>query len=130
MSFVTLENQDIVSKSLAKLAEAIDEKATLDVMQTAANNLAENVRTAAPLGPTGNLKKGIVAKVFKEQRKGDPSSFVGIDYGIAPHAHLVEFGTVKAAPHPFFRHTIDTSKESVRRDISDGLKKVIFSIVK
>lgn len=153
MSLVTLNGLDVIDQKLAELASMIDEPRALDVMQSAADGLAGKIKNAAPQGPTGNLKQGVVAHKFKKQRRGNPAAFVGIDYRYAPHAHLVEYGTrnprevktkkvlsdgtvfygksVEPMPaHPFFRPTVDNSKDSIRQDISDGLRKIILDIAR
>jgi len=70
--------------------------------------MAAKIKRLAPLGPTGNLKKSIVAKPF--QAAGPSDAFVAIDRKIAPHAHLIEYGTVKMPAKPFFRRGIEQSK--------------------
>lgn len=51
------------------------------------------VRSNAPEGPTRNLKKAVRTKKLPP-RPGMPSvTMVGLDYGIAPHQSLVEFGS-------------------------------------
>ncbi len=63
---------------------------------------------------TGALSRSLVSKPFSKQRKGEPAVFVAVDYAIAPHAHLVEFGhggPKPAAPKPFFRSVVHAWKE-------------------
>lgn len=87
--------------------------------------IAEEARTLAPLGPTGNLKRGIVAK---ENKKASGfavvgAAYVGVDYGIAPHAHLVEFGARggEMPAHPFIRPAVDAKQNEVLRAIEADL---------
>ena len=66
---------------------------------------------------TSNLSRSLVSKPFAKQRKGEPAAFVAVDYNIAPHAHLVEFGhggPKPAAPKPFFRPVVHAWKELKR----------------
>lgn len=96
-------------KNINKLINAIDDKPIEDALFEDAETLRDRIKAVAPGGPTGNLRKGIVAKKFKTKRKGAPATHVSIDYRIAPHAHLVEFGhggPHPAPPHPFFRKTV------------------------
>ncbi|MDH4319949.1 MAG: HK97 gp10 family phage protein [Desulfobulbaceae bacterium] len=66
-----------------------------------ADIVAEEARRLAPGGPTGNLRRGIVSRIdnvkvlFGSGGKAG-HAYVGINYNIAPHAHLVEFGTAGA----------------------------------
>lgn len=61
----------------------------------AADIIAEESRRLAPEGETGNLKRGIISRGNKEvaQFGSVGAAYVGVDYRIAPHAHLVEYGT-------------------------------------
>jgi hypothetical protein len=60
---------------------------------------AENaIRTAYPMGPTGNLKKGV--KVLARLAEGIAVFFKVA--ATAPHTHLYEFGTVKQPARPTF----------------------------
>jgi len=70
----------------------------------------------------GNLRRGIIAKKFDPGIPQKPGAFTGIDYNIAPHAHLVEYGHVASGwyqggehvpAYPFFRPAIDTNKVRV-----------------
>ncbi|MEY2690707.1 MAG: hypothetical protein RL375_4907, partial [Pseudomonadota bacterium] len=56
----------------------------------AGNIVAERARAAAPVGPTGRLKRNIYAMIIAPGR-----ALIGAKYGAgkAPHAHLVEYGT-------------------------------------
>lgn len=78
----------------------------------------------APVGPTGNLKRSPVAKLMKP-REFFVCAIAAIDRKIAPHAHLLEFGTVKMSARPFFRPAWDETRDKVRRMIQEGLKKQV-----
>ena len=107
-----------------KLAEVIDEangKKAKEVYLSAAMKIRDGARTRAPKR-TGKLRESIFAA------RGDmnkPNALVGVNYRIAPHAHLVEYGTVKTRPHPFLRPAIAASAAEVRRTIETGLKKIV-----
>lgn len=75
----------------------------------------------------GSLRRSIVAKTFKGESKEAPAAFVAIDYSIAPHAHLVEFGARggQMPAQPFFRPAIDGNRRQVVSIIKDGLRKTI-----
>ena len=63
---------------------------------------------------TGKLSRSLVSKPFSKQRKGEPAVFVAVDYAIAPHAHLIEFGHGGPKPaeaKPFFKPVVDAWKE-------------------
>ena len=68
------------------------------IMLRAARRGETAVRAAYPMGPTGNLKKGV--KVLARLPEGI-AVFFKLVTG-APHAHLYEFGTVKQPARPTF----------------------------
>lgn len=91
--------------------------------------IAKEARLLAPPGKTGRLKRGIVAKEDKNASMftGDGVAYVGVDYGIAPHAHLVEFGARGGAmpAHPFMRPAIDSKQAEAAKAMEDDLLKRI-----
>jgi len=86
-----------------------------------AQEAADHIRDGAPQGPTGNLKRSIKAKELTP-RESVATVIVAVDRKIAPHAHLLEFGTVRMSPHPFFRPGWDSVKEKVEREFKEVLK--------
>jgi len=91
----------------------------------AADIIAEEARQLAPLGPTGNLKRGIVSRVDKTATQFGHSgaAYVWVDYSIAPHAHLVEFGARggNMPAHPFMRPAVDSKQTEALRAIEIDL---------
>lgn len=110
-------------------ARAVGEKIKR-VLMGGALMVRDEVRDMAPHGKTGNLKRGVFAAYGREDK---PDVLVGVNYRIAPHAHLVEFGhggPNAAPPHPYFRPGIAAAKPLAIRAIADGLRKVIEESVK
>jgi HK97 gp10 family phage protein len=95
----------------------------------AAKVIEEAVRARAPQGPTGNLKRGI--KTVKLPQKGTlpPASIAKVDYSIAPHAHLLEYGTVRMDKKPFFRPAVDEVKGQAMNTLKSEMTKVIKKAV-
>jgi len=104
--------------------------------------LADRIRANIPTGPTGNLRRSVVVKTMP----GGWPVIVGIDRRIAPHAHLVEYGTsdrrypkskalaigdekrawVGPMPaKPFFRPALDGSRDKVLSNMESDIKKAI-----
>lgn len=72
-----------------RMATTIQRKA----VRAASTPMLGAFRSAAPVGETGNLRRGQTRK-FKTYRNSSTSiAVVGADYAVAPHAHLVEWGT-------------------------------------
>lgn len=95
----------------------------------AADLIAAEAKRLAPKGPTGNLKRGIVARVNKVNAHfmGQGSAYVGVDYHIAPHAHLVEYGARggQMPAKPFMRPAIQTKQAECLRLIDLDLQQRI-----
>lgn len=74
--------------------------------------LKNSIRSRAPRGETGNLKRSLKGDAFKDQNPLNPAAYVTVDRREGAggrHAHLVEFGHGGPAPapaHPFFRPAV------------------------
>lgn len=152
---VSLQGMDELLKNFDRVKRSLDTRPVLASIVNAAEGMRDDAISRAPLGkgkwkgrkrggllgrlfggsrtwqPGGNLKRGIVAWAFSNQIKGRPAAFVAIDYRIAPHAHLVEFGhggPHPAGPHPFFRPAISSKRRKARKDISNSALKAIDKV--
>jgi HK97 gp10 family phage protein len=96
-------------------------KAAKEVYIKAALVVRDEARRRAPV-KTGALKKSIFAAHGNENK---PNALVGVNYRIAPHAHLIEYGSMKNRPYPFFRPGISASANEVKKIIETGLKKIV-----
>ena len=104
-----------------------------DFVEKAADIITKQAKENAPVGVTGNLKKGIITK--KWISKGYQTIFLStVDYKISPHAHLVEYGhrliikgqkRGKVKAYPFFRPAVDAKRNEALRIIEDGARKII-----
>jgi len=107
--------------------------------------IADEAKRIAPLGPTGNLKKGIYAKEMPYKKYSPSVAIVTVDRHIAPHSHLVEFGTGvrigkkgKAGyigksfgimpARPFLRPAFDSKKSEVERFVKNYLKNELIKV--
>jgi HK97 gp10 family phage protein len=77
---------------LEKLAENLAPEQTTPILEQGAQIVADSARAKAPIGPTGNLRRGIRATRLQPRGK-HTAAIAAVDYRIAPHAHLVEHGT-------------------------------------
>jgi HK97 gp10 family phage protein len=122
-----------IEENIEKIAQQMEPDVVENILLSKAEMIRERASTAAPQDETGNLKRGIVAKVL--QRRGDKyaPAMAGINYGIAPHAHLVEFGHAIrfsrkgksfgfVPPHPFFRPVFDSEKDVIKLEIAEEIK--------
>lgn len=96
---------------------------------------AEIVRSAiegeAPLGPTGNLKRGIQINPATLTKKPKNIEFVATNHKIAPHAHLVEFGARggEMPANAFFtrgyRKSRKAAADALAADVPAAIDKVL-----
>lgn len=111
------EGIGLFNSKLGKLENAVSGKATEDDALEKAKAIAEDARSRAPLGPTGNLKRSLVARLLDKRGDNPRVAVAAVDRKIAPHAHFLEFGTSRMPAHPFFRPAVDAHKEGITKDI-------------
>lgn len=160
---VHVEGFDELERRLKALPEGLAKRGTMRAMRRAAGRMQEAVVSRAPIGPTGNLRKSIrirakstnltglaeyaaalkggrsyrdAQQALRAARSGGGSLGTRITVSVetaAPHAHLVEFGTVErfhksgkgtgAMPmDPFFRPAFDAAASGCLLDIERELK--------
>ena len=148
-SWFELEGADKLTLKLKRLTGMLSDKDLGNRYLDAAKVIRNAAKRRAPIAKKGHwskkgkggtrhwlepgaLKRSIVAKKFKSRTIYPPAAFCAINYGIAPHAHLVEFGARggQMPAQPFFRPAIDESKSRVKAIIKDGLKKAVLKAVK
>lgn len=73
---------------------------------------------------TGKLKSAIFAAYGDEKQ---PNVIVGVNYRIAPHAHLVEFGARggEMPPQPYMRPAVTATRSKVANIVAEGFKKIV-----
>jgi len=132
MADVALHGMNQLLKDFQALGDALADKEMENELLGIGNNLKRRIKSEAPKGPTRRLKRSIISSRFKKKSrkfKHNPATFVAVDRKIAPHAHLVEFGTVKMAAKSFFRSTIDSEQarinENIKREAKNILKKTV-----
>ncbi|MFW9804855.1 MAG: hypothetical protein ACFFFC_19520 [Candidatus Thorarchaeota archaeon] len=60
----------------------------------------------------------------REHERNQTDILAGVDYRLAPHAHLQEFGWSKnPAGHPFLRPAAADVREEAQKDVADAVKK-------
>ena len=125
---IRLEGKEELDRKLKKMAESIGYENMEKILMESAVEVRNALKEAAPVGPTGNLRRSMIAKAMP---KGSvPVVIAGIDRKIAPHAHLVEFGTVKMSAKPFFRPTWDRLRTKVNKDIADKSGRAVGDSVR
>lgn len=125
MATIKMEGLEILDAKIKDLIESTDNEHTGKILFKQAEVIRDKIQEKAPQGPTGNLKRSPIAKLMPDKSNYPAIAIAGIDRKIAPHAHLVEFGTSRAPAHPFFRPAVDECSGKVMDGIKDGLKKNI-----
>ena len=140
MSTVQLTGFKELSRKLEVLGRKRGKIVVRKAVNKAATPMVKAARRLAPVGPTGNLKKGIM-KALRSYRAGALiMAYIGNQRGKggAQHAHLVEFGTTERyhasgksvgimPAEPFMRPAFDSTKGQqmaiLEREIAAGLVK-------
>ena len=99
-------------KQMGKIGHSVDPPVVDPIAMRTAKSIADNARARAPKGPTGNLKRSI--KSFKGRNKG--VALAVVDAKIAPHRHLVEFGTVHMPAQPYWRPAVEDNAGGIVKE--------------
>lgn len=83
--------------------------------------LRNEARDLAPI-KTGRLKAAIFAAYGPPYKQ---TVLVGVNYRIAPHAHIVEFGSSHSPPHPYLRPAMNYTRSMVVRVIAEGFLSML-----
>lgn len=141
-------------EELAKAFDAMEDapagRAMLKIMRNAAKHMQAEIKKRAPIGPPGRryrgqpIKPGALKRAVQIRSKrrywahrSSPEYIVAMNGGIAPHAHLVEYGhaivrrgTVfgEVPPHPYFRPGVFVSRRESLYLIESGMKMIIKEV--
>ena len=92
---ISMTGAEDMIRNLERISEPrVRIKAQKSALRAGARILRKAYKQEAPKGPTGNLKRSAMFTVKANALDGTAFAKVGSDARIAPHAHLVEFGTV------------------------------------
>lgn len=93
---ISFKGGDTIYKSFIQIGDSKrSKKIQRAAFRKAAKFIQEAAKRKAPLGPTGNLRDSIKVSVRTKQKGRIMWAEVWIDARIAPHAHIVERGTVE-----------------------------------
>lgn len=126
---IRLEGMDNLYSQINKLAKKLGDEKVEPLLKNAADKLTDAVKDKAPVDK-GILRENIVT-LKMEPRYGNPASYMtkvkqrATWPTEAPHAHLVELGTVNAPAHPFFRPAYDSVKDGVYSELIGDLRGLI-----
>ena len=131
-----LEGLQELNKKLTEITKSLNPDKVEPVLSKGARVLSSAIRSKAPKGPTGNLKKSVKTKKLKPLAWNAPAgSIAAIDSKIAPHAWLVEHGhNTKGGDRVegkgFFRNAVDENSQRVITTVSKEIEKLIEGAIK
>lgn len=133
MATFEVEGLEELNNNILKLIKAVGPEESEPILLKQAVLLRNDIRERAPKGPTGNLKKSLLAGTLKrrEHESAGPA-IVSYNAKVAPHAKLVEYGhggPHPAPPHPFFRPGWDANKRQIEENIKTDLLNAIDKAV-
>jgi HK97 gp10 family phage protein len=135
---VEIQGKKEFEETLRNLVKALPNDKVEPVMMEGAKVIADAARAKAPKGPTGNLKRSVKSKFLKQISNYPRSAAAAVDRKIAPHAHLIEYGTKPriqkttgrytgiGPAHPFFRPAVDANRSRIYTQIRDKLLDMIM----
>lgn len=128
---IKVEGLKELDAALGKLPEATAKKVLQDVGKKALEPVEKSARLYARYR-TGGLKKSmtISTRLAKNAASGSTPdrSTVNVYTGpskLAPHAHMLEFGTSHSTPRPFLRPAWDQNADKVLQIVKDELARSI-----
>jgi HK97 gp10 family phage protein len=149
---ISLEGYDELLAAFARVRNVVTEPLMSNEIHAAANIIGDAIKNKIH-DVRGNLRKGIIIQRMKKER-GGISTIVFMNYKVAPHAHLVEYGVPhdriavskdgqrymmgdpslpfgpfwKVGPmpaKPYFRPSVDDNKDRALDKIMGGAIKII-----
>lgn len=102
----------------------------IDELKASAQQLADQMRAAAPQGPTGNLKQSIRVVPGKKETQvrivaGGPLTTVMRPGHAYDYARAVEFGTEQTGAQPFFYPSYRLRKKKIRSKLKRRITQAI-----
>lgn len=99
---------------LARFEKQVQEKVLFSGVAAMAQVLYDEARTRVPV-KTGLLQSHIY-RAYSPERSSDTSKTYRISWNrrLAPHGHLIEFGTSRMAARPFIRPAFDRVEDAIK----------------
>lgn len=121
---VEIEGLEEVARRIKSVLSPLEGPDVTAVLLRGAKIIRDEARRRAPVY-TGTLKRSIKARRGKRRAKYYATAYAAADRKIAPHAHLVEYGTVKMNAKPYWRPAVDATREQVMRTVNEGIAALI-----
>ncbi len=134
---IDVKGLEELRRRVGSILTVLDGRDVENVLVGGARVILAEARRRAPRGPTGNLIRSIKAKKGRRRGRLFSIAFCAVDRKIAPHAHLVEYGTgpryqkrpkkyVGEMPaKPFFRPAVEATKAEVALKVNRGIMQLL-----
>ncbi len=100
-------------KDLERLEKKVRNKIVRRALRAGAKVLAAEIRKRAPVGETGDLRRGVKVRSGKG-RRGTITILVEVSTPEGNvHTGFVEFGTVRHPANPFIRRSVDSREDEI-----------------
>jgi HK97 gp10 family phage protein len=119
---ISVKNFDELMRGITRVSKVANTPEAKRIYLRAAAVLVREAKRLAPYDP--GRKKGTHLRDAIFLGPGDPQRpdvLAGVNRKKAPHAHLVEFGTVKWRGKPYWRPALAATKEQIQKIIAEGL---------
>lgn len=135
---VEITGLEELHRDFQSLARKIQPKELQPILKKEAAVFARKLLAVTPRRKTGNLQKGVKAWSPKiNARHPEAMARVGVKYQIAPHVHLVEYGTVARytdagarrgimPAHPFIMPLANAQMPGMLRRLMASIRDVIY----
>jgi HK97 gp10 family phage protein len=121
-----IRGADDLARTLKELGPRLARKHGQKAVREGLKPVLAEARRLVPVD-TGALKRSLRVRNKRSRRRDAVGAEVS---ATAPHAHLVEFGTVKMAPQPFLRVALDANRQEVLDRMAEQLARGIEQEVK
>lgn len=89
------------------------------------DRMRDSAKRRCPFGPTRERGIHLVETIKARMKKGFPEGYVFCGGKEAPHAHLVENGTVRMRAQPFMRPAFDENVSTIKALHLREMRKVV-----
>lgn len=126
---IEVDGLDEAIRKVRSLRSALEAKEVEKVLVTGARRIRDRFRNIVAVR-SGRLKKAGKAAIGKRRGAYVASAYAAVDYKVARHAYLVEYGTIYASAHPYFERSYEAEKEPTGKQITDDLRALVKGAVR
>lgn len=126
-----IEGIDELNKTITEMIKGLNPDKVEPILNKGARIITNTAKKNIRREKTGNLKRGIKTKKLKPYAWNQPApSIACVDRKIAPHGHLLEFGTSKMPAYPYLRPAVQSKGQQVIDYVTKRIGKLIDDAVR